>query len=93
MVYPKRGHICSRKCEMFVFYGEFAKGRPRQPIRSNVRYFGEVWMFNRRRFEDSSESRREPCVVGQEESQSRDNNNTGLNADELEEILEELRIE
>lgn len=49
-------------------------------------------MFKGRRFEDSSESRREPCVIGQEESQSGDNNNAGLNADELEEILEELRI-
>lgn len=50
-------------------------------------------MYQRRRFKDSSESRREPCVIGQEESQSGDNNNAGLNADELEEILEELRIE
>lgn len=58
-----------------------------------MRYFGEIRMFKGRRFEDSSESRREPCVIGQEESQSGDNNNTGLNADELEEILEELRIE
>ena len=93
MVYPERGHICSGKCEMFVFYGDDAKGRPRKPIGSNVRYFGEVWMFKGRRFKDSSESRREPCVIGQEESEGGDNNNTGLNADELEEILEELRIE
>ena len=50
-------------------------------------------MYNGRRFKDSSESRREPCVIGQEESEGGDNNNTGLNADELEEILEELRIE
>lgn len=50
-------------------------------------------MYKGRRFKDSSESRREPCVVGQEESESGDNNNAGLNADELEEILEELRIE
>lgn len=58
-----------------------------------MRYFGEVWMFKGRRFKDSSVTRREPCVVGQEESEGGDNNNTGLNADELEEILEELRIE
>ena len=58
-----------------------------------MRYFGEVWMFKGRRFEDSSESRREPCVIGQEESEGGNNNNTGLNADELEEMQEELRIE
>ena len=58
-----------------------------------MRHIGEIRMFKGRRFEDSSESRREPCVVGPEESEGGDNDRTVLDPDELEEILEELRIE
>ena len=77
---------------MPVLYGDFAEGRPRKPIRSNNGHFGEIRMYQRRRFKDSSVTRWVKGPVGQEESESGDNDNTGLDPDELEEILEELRI-
>lgn len=88
MVRAERRDRLSRECGSEVLHADFEEGGPCQPSGSDNGYSGEVRMLKRRRFEDSSEPRREPCPSGQEESESGDNDyETWL------EIVEEIRID